>query len=75
MVWVGMLLMILGFALVMPRGTVGGFSPGQNIRLAPGQLSRTPGYGEAPTGRARLYRFLAGALLLAGGLAVVLAVS
>jgi len=48
---VGMLLMLIGFAFVVPRGGVAGSTAARNVRVGPGGLSTTPGYDGEPTRR------------------------
>ena len=57
MLWLGMLLMLIGFALVVPRGALAGSAAGRNVTTTH-QVSRTPGYQPAPTGRARVVRLV-----------------
>jgi hypothetical protein len=71
MVWLGMVLIVIGFVLVVPRGALAGSAAVRNVAMPPHQLVRTPGYQAAPAGRVRLVRLLVGALCLLGGFVVI----
>lgn len=71
MMWLGILLVVIGFVLVVPRGALPGSAAVRNVPLAPQQVVRTPGYQPAPTGRARLALLLVGATCLASGFLVI----
>ena len=71
MLWLGMVLMLSGFVLVVPRGALAGSAAVRNV-MTPHQVSRTPGYQPAPTGRVRFARLVVGGLCLIGGFVVIL---
>ena len=71
LVGVGLVLMIVGFALVVPRGASPGSASHRNVRIAPTAVSTTRGYGNEPSKRARIGIKLAGLALLAGGLLMI----
>jgi hypothetical protein len=71
MLWLGMLLMLIGFVLVVPRGALAGSAAVRNVTTTH-QVSRTPGYQPAPTGRARVARLVVGGVCLIGGFVVIL---
>lgn len=56
MVAIGLLLLVVGVALLVPRGSSPGSIAARNVPLGTSHIERTPGYQEAPTGRARWTR-------------------
>jgi hypothetical protein len=71
LVGIGILLMLVGFALVTPRGAGSGSVAHRNVRISPTAVSTTRGYGTEPSKRARIGIRLAGLALLAGGLLMI----
>ena len=71
---VGFLLMLIGFAFVVPRGGVAGSTAARNVRVGPGGLSPTPGYDDEPTRRYRVLQVVLGLVMMVGGF-VILAVA
>jgi len=70
----GLLLVLFGFALVVPRGAVSGSMAVRNVPMGVSHIHRTPGYQDAPTGRVRWLRLGTGLAMFAGGfLLIVLA--
>lgn len=67
MVLGGLLLLLLGFALLVPRGSAPGSIAARNVAVGTSHIDRTPGYQEAPTGRAAWKRVAIGLGLLAIG--------
>jgi hypothetical protein len=70
----GLILLLVGLALVAPRGPSSGPAIG-HIEVGTGYVHQTPGYEEAPSGKSRWLRFAIGlgcfglgVLLLAIGL-------
>lgn len=70
----GLVLLLVGLALVTPRGPSSGPAI-RNIEVGTGYIQQTPGYDEAPAGKSRWLRFAiglgcsgVGVLLLALGL-------
>ena len=73
MLWLGMVLMLIGFVVVVPRGTLAGSAAVRNV-MTSHQVSRTPGYQAAPTGRVRVAQLVVGGLCLIGGFVVIFVV-
>lgn len=71
LVGMGILLMLVGFALVAPRGAGSGSVSHRNIRIAPTAISTTRGYGHEPSKRARIGIRLVGLAMLVGGLLMI----
>ena len=76
MVWLGILLLLVGFMTVLPRGLTPGGAAHGNVPLGgAGGLASTPGYQseEKDTGhRQKIVRWLMGAVLLGAGLVCIL---
>ncbi|MEY2581660.1 MAG: hypothetical protein QOE09_1509 [Ilumatobacteraceae bacterium] len=73
MVAIGILLMIVGFALITPRGAGSGSVSHRNIRIAPTAFTTTGGYGPELSRRVRIGLKLVGLAMLAGGLWMIAA--
>jgi hypothetical protein len=71
MVWAGIALVIVGFALVTPRGSLPGSAAVRNVRMAPLRLYTTPGYQGDESRRARWIRLAVGLVFLVGGIALI----
>ena len=77
MIWLGIWLIVAGFVIVAPRGATAG---GVARRIEPfgsamGGLVKTPGYQKEPEGdsrRSTVIRVIAGLVLLAAGLIIVI---
>lgn len=65
--------MLVGFALVAPRGGVPGGASHRNVVLGVGRMETTPGYQAEPGRRAKRVRLLIGVAMLLGGLGLVIA--
>jgi hypothetical protein len=63
----GLVLLLVGFALVMPRGPSSGPAI-RNIEVGTGYIQQTPGYEEAPTGTSRWVRYGLGFACLGVGI-------
>ena len=76
MVWLGIVLLLVGFVTVAPRGLTPGGAAHRNVPLGGvGGLVSTPGYQreDEDTGRRRtIVRLLMGAVLLGAGLVCIL---
>jgi hypothetical protein len=69
---VGLILMVVGFAFVVPRdGGIGSISH-RNVRVGPADVTTTPGYGADTSWRARVAIRLVGLAMLVGGLVLIL---
>jgi hypothetical protein len=71
MIWLGMLLVLLGFALVTPRGLMPGSVAVRQMERFPLDIVTTPGYQAEPARRARVIRALVGLALLIGGIVLI----
>ena len=73
MLILGMLLVLVGFAMIVPRGGMPGSASARNIRIGPQRFS-TPGRQGEQSTRFRVIQTLMGVVVLAGGI-VIIAVS
>jgi hypothetical protein len=75
-VWLGILLLLVGFVTVAPRGTTPGGAAHRDVPIGGvGGLVSTPGYQRDQEGtgrRSKVIRLLMGAVLLGAGLVVIL---
>jgi hypothetical protein len=75
-VWLGIVLLLVGFVTVLPRGLTPGGAAHRNVPLGGGAggLVSTPGYQrkDEDTGRRKIVRWLMGAVLLGAGLVCIL---
>jgi hypothetical protein len=67
MMWVGLVLLLLGFVMVAPRGATPGSVSRRIVQMPAGSFFKTPGYQEEPPARLRLIRMLIGLAMLAAG--------
>lgn len=68
----GALLLIIGFALVIPRGSTPGSSAARNINMGLQGIHQTPGYqGEGDSRRGTINRVLVGLLFFALGIVCI----
>jgi hypothetical protein len=79
-VFVGLLMVVVGFALVAPRGATPGGASHRNVVLGPGpigqgRLTRTPGYQDDPGRRWLVARIVIGIALMVGGVLVIMSAS
>lgn len=74
MVAVGMLLVLVGFALMAPRGGIPGSAAARNVKIGWMRVMNTRGYDGTPTRRYRAIQVLMGLVVMAGGI-VIIAVS
>ncbi len=71
MIALGVLLVLVGFALVASRGGIPGSTAGRNVSLGMQRVFKTPGYQGVPSWRYRLIQIVAGLILIAGGMALI----
>jgi len=79
-VFVGLVMLCVGFALVAPRGATPGGASHRNVILAPGslgqgRLTQTPGYQPDPGRRWLIVRILLGIALMVGGVLLIMTTS
>jgi hypothetical protein len=67
----GILLVLVGFALIVPRGAMPGSTAARNISMGRSQLFRTAGYQGVPSWRYRLIQTLMGLVVIAAGFVVI----
>jgi hypothetical protein len=67
----GFILLLLAFAVLAPRGATPGSIANRNVPLGSGYIQQTPGYQEAPVGRARWARIGLGLACLAAGVGLL----
>ena len=70
---VGLLLVLIGFAFVVPRGGVAGSTAARNVRVGPGGLSPTRGYDDEPSRKYRVLQVLGGLAMIVAGFAILAA--
>ena len=70
MVILGMLLVIVGFAMLGSRGSVPGSTANRNVRIGP-QLFSTTGYRGVPSRRFRVIQILSGLVVMGGGVVLI----
>jgi hypothetical protein len=75
--WLGIVLIVAGFVTMAPRGATPGGAAHRNVPLGSvmGGLVETPGYQNKPeddSRRSTVIRVIAGLVLLAGGLIIVI---
>jgi hypothetical protein len=70
MIALGMLLMVIGFAIIVTRGGVAGSTAARHVILGP-QLFKSLGYQDNSSVRYRIVRALIGLTFLAGGVALI----
>jgi hypothetical protein len=69
---VGVLLLLVGFAFVVPRGGVPGSVAARNVMMGR-QRFMTRGYDGTPSRRSRVIQVLLGVVLAAAGIALIAA--
>ena len=70
MVAVGLILVLVGFAMLGSRGAMPGSTAARNIRLGPQRFS-TRGYQDIPSTRFRVIQVLIGLAVLAAGVVLI----
>ena len=73
MIVAGMILVLVGFAMIVPRGGLPGSAAARNIRIGAQQFS-TPGRQGVQSTKFRVIQTLMGLVVLAGGI-IMIAVS
>lgn len=67
---IGMLAVLVGFALMVPRGGVSGSVSARNVMLGNQRVS-TRGYEGTPSRRSRVVQVVIGLVLVAAGIALI----
>lgn len=71
MLAVGIILVLVGFALVVPRGGVPGSAAVRNVSLGRQRVFSTPGYTDHPSVRYRVIRIVIGLVMVVGGVVLI----
>jgi len=71
---VGLLLVLVGFAFIVPRGGIPGSAAARNVSLGGWRMPTTRGYEGTPSRLYRVIQILGGLVMIAGGM-VIIAVS
>ena len=71
MIAVGLILVLVGFAMLGSRGAMPGSTAARNIRLGPQRFS-TRGYQGIPSTRFRVIQVLIGLAILAAGVVLIM---
>jgi hypothetical protein len=67
----GVVLLLLGFMLVAPRGATAGSTAARNVGMRGGAIFRTPGYQAEPSRRARVWTVSIGVTMLVVGVTLI----
>jgi hypothetical protein len=70
---VGVVLVLVGFALVVPRGAMPGSTSARNVVMGSQRVFTTRGYQGTPSRRFRLIQVLMGLVVVAGGIVLIAA--
>ena len=73
MIALGLLLVLVGFVIIVPRGAMAGSSARRNVLLG-FKVFQTPGYQGVMSWKGRLVQVLLGLIVMGGGM-VIIAVS
>lgn len=60
MIAIGVIFLVVGFALIVPSGSVPGSYAIRNVKLGNSHIIKTPGFGERPARRRRLLTVVIG---------------
>jgi hypothetical protein len=71
MIALGLLLVLVGFALMVPRGGVPGSAAVRNVSLGWSRIFTTAGYQGVPSRRYRVIQVLMGLVVIAGGMVII----
>ena len=70
MIALGLLLVLLGFAIMVPRGGMAGSTARRNVLLG-FRVFQTPGYQGVISWKYRVVRVLLGLVVMAGGMVLI----
>lgn len=71
MIVLGLLFVLVGFALLIPRGGLPGSASVRNVELSWQRFFNTRGYGELPSWKYRLIQVILGLVVMAGGFVLI----
>lgn len=71
MIALGLLLVLVGFAFIAPRGGVTGSTARRNVSMGSVQLFKTPGYQGVQSWKYRLIQVFAGSVIMVGGVVLI----
>jgi hypothetical protein len=71
MVALGLLLVLVGFAMIVSRGAMPGSASARNVSLGWSRIFSTPGNQGVPSWRYRVLQVLMGLVVLGGGLLLI----
>jgi hypothetical protein len=69
----GVVMVLVGFALVVPRGGMPGSASARNVVMGSQRVFATRGYQGTPSRRFRVIQVLIGLVVVAGGIALIAA--
>ena len=72
MIAAGVLVFLVGFAVIVPRGGATGAVAHRNVTLGHSQLFRTRGYEGVQSNKARFVRIAVGLVMIVGGLLMIM---
>ena len=70
MIALGLLLVLLGFAIMVPRGAMTGSTARRNVLLG-FRVFQTPGYQGVMSWKGRVVQVLIGLVIMAGGMVLI----
>ena len=70
MIALGLLLVLLGFAIMVPRGGMAGSTARRNVLLG-FRVFQTPGYQGVISWKYRVFRVLVGLVVMVGGMVLI----
>ena len=71
MIALGLLMVLVGFVFMAPRGGIPGSTAHRNVSLGMQRIFTTRGYQGVPSWRSRLIMILIGLALVVGGMVVI----
>lgn len=73
MIAVGIIVLLVGFALVVPRGAMPGSTSARNVTMGSQRVFATRGYQGLPSRRSRAIQVVVGVVLIVAGILVIAA--
>ena len=70
MIATGLLLVLVGFVIMVPRGGMAGSTARRNV-IVGFRIFQTPGYQGVPSWKYRVLRVLVGLVIMAGGMVLI----